>query len=989
MYPNPGLSITGRSMFNSDAHLTRQALRPDASTSNNAPRQAPSIPKDVTSRRDEPRFLQYRAKMMSLNKDTDGGLAGLLEKVKEWAAQAPSTESPHLRDKRTRVMEKYELTVLAVCPTMDVNDLWLDTTIRQYTAIFLHLVQCTRGRNSEHITATTLLHTGRMFAYCVAKYCRNKDGEATGMRELCQGGLFRYIENFDAYLIDKYKLERFISTEKPRFGKLEVLLLIREALKNTETYGPCRIVAIQRIIICLISFFTGVRPSTLGPSHKDYKTQGKFMRLQDVRIFTTGKPLQFRVILRTNAYKGHNGTVGQERRIVFNPVQNWYNLAFDVSLYIVMHLFARKALKGIKDFDTLRKFKGSEIPIEDAKKLLPFLLAMDPGGRNLKEDEPIMAKAVSASFRTLCRNAYMPPCGTYATRRGLADYYNTVMGQAAAELVLGHFRPGCLNSYVRGVEGIDMVGHALEELPEALSPNVKHALELHSIHSVAVTAMVALFHSEQHSPLQTEGTEETGTKPVEKSKTGSEITNNVKLTEGQMLEIELLPEMCELLDAAAKALENFKALYENTRSKAGVKYDSIGQLHNFIKASTLRSDVDEETVEKVRQEAKDAAEALRKKRQLLRKRAVATIRRGQEETRQATELGTFDERAKARQMLQSQNILALGRSANPPDVRSRILGLRDEQLNEIRSLPEKERIARLESQEEEEDEGNEEVDKDPRLKNILAVIHAKSTAAARRHSEDDNDDDDNEQTVSSTIDNVPFEECHPSTPCQSSGSSKPPLRLVVRDLSYQEHEETVPDNIIPCNDEQVRVALWHMLMAPVAVSQEIDSMVAAESKKDKRRAGEKTYICEQCLAFKHDSTRSKRLWTRGHLQRHLLNQHTEWDNLELKMVIGRTYTSFKCPSKACNFKASSIPKVRRHCVESKQCPERSRFRDMKARHVMREKYMSDENIQRPRVKTKIVLPTMPVLPLESRLEAFCKNKVSALGYADLLHLIFC
>ncbi len=227
----------------------------------------------------------------------------------------------------------------------------------------------------------------------------------------------------------------------------------------------------------------------------------------------------------------------------------------------------------------------------------------------------------------------------------------------------------------------------------------------------------------------------------------------------------------------------------------------------------------------MRQEAKDAAKALRTKRQLLRKNAVAAIRRGQDETRQATELGTFDERAKARQMLQSQNILALGPSENPPDIRSRILGLRDERLQEIRSLPEKERIACLESQEEDEDEGDEEVDKDPRLKNILAVIRAKSTAAARRHSED-NDDNDNEQTVSSTVDNVPFEECDPSTPCQSSGSSKPPLRLVVRDLSYQEHEETVPDNIIPCNDEQVRVALWHMLMAPVAVSQEIDGMVA-------------------------------------------------------------------------------------------------------------------------------------------------------------------
>ncbi|PBK78730.1 hypothetical protein ARMSODRAFT_998708 [Armillaria solidipes] len=149
---------------------------------------------------------------------------------------------------------------------------------------------------------------------------------------------------------------------------------------------------------------------------------------------------------------------------------------------------------------------------------------------------------------------------------------------------------------------------------------------------------------------------------------------------------------------------------------------------------------------------------------------------------------------------------------------------------------------------------------------------------------------------------------------QSSDSSKPPLCLVVRDLSYQEHEETVPDNIIPCNDEQVCVALWHMLMALVTVSQEIDSMVMYSSfnttlipttgrEQERQAMGRRKDLHLRAMPrFQTRLNPAKRLWTRGHLQRHLLNQHTEWDNLELKMVIGTTYTSFKCPSKACNFK---------------------------------------------------------------------------------------
>ncbi|KAK0464353.1 uncharacterized protein EV420DRAFT_1038003 [Desarmillaria tabescens] len=82
-------------------------------------------------------------------------------------------------------------------------------------------------------------------------------------------------------------------------------------------------------------------------------------------------------------------------------------------------------------------------------------------------------------------------------------------------------------------------------------------------------------------------------------------------------------------------------------------------------------------------------------------------------------------------------------------------------------------------------------------------------------------------------------------------------------------------------------------------------------------------------------------------------------------------------------RSSSIRNVRKHCV-SENCPDGARYNDMKVQHSIREKFMSNDNIQKPHLKLKCVLLIKPFLRLESRLEALCKNNVGSL----CLYLVF-
>ncbi|KDQ54048.1 hypothetical protein JAAARDRAFT_60836 [Jaapia argillacea MUCL 33604] len=74
------------------------------------------------------------------------------------------------------------------------------------------------------------------------------------------------------------------------------------------------------------------------------------------------------------------------------------------------------------------------------------------------------------------------------------------------------------------------------------------------------------------------------------------------------------------------------------------------------------------------------------------------------------------------------------------------------------------------------------------------------------------------------------------------------------------------------------------------------------------------WVCPKCKAFTHRPERvGKKFDSQGHRDRHLAT-HSEWGDLEVKMLRPNDQCTFGCPS--CPFQADSIGDVRDHCLTS-------------------------------------------------------------------------
>jgi hypothetical protein len=64
-------------------------------------------------------------------------------------------------------------------------------------------------------------------------------------------------------------------SDKQYYGLAEIMLLIEEALKNSNFAAALRENKLMHIIICLTQFYTSCRGSSLGPAGKRNKEEDK------------------------------------------------------------------------------------------------------------------------------------------------------------------------------------------------------------------------------------------------------------------------------------------------------------------------------------------------------------------------------------------------------------------------------------------------------------------------------------------------------------------------------------------------------------------------------------------------------------------------------------------------------------------------------------------------------------------------------------------
>ncbi|KDQ54049.1 hypothetical protein JAAARDRAFT_409352 [Jaapia argillacea MUCL 33604] len=281
--------------------------------------------------------------------------------------------------------------------------------------------------------------------------------------DILANGLFTQLEQHVAKAVVDLDLDRHRGI-KIFYGREEVQLLLEEAISNSVHNG--RLVKIQHRCMLAISFITGVRPSTLGPSHKDYLARSLYPKLED---FVIWQPQQGRW------------------RVEFTRA---HNLIFDVSMWCILYFLLRGAFK----YQTLAELfasNDSQLLILDDMKKKPAFLASDSGGRKLLENQPIMTTNVSQQVRNTASNAGLDPSGNSAIRRDAGNDFGLKLGKDYGSILLAHYSKSTFDRfYSRGITNIPLTGIRLGEIESSNPAYVEASKKMHRFSIAAVGCLI-------------------------------------------------------------------------------------------------------------------------------------------------------------------------------------------------------------------------------------------------------------------------------------------------------------------------------------------------------------------------------------------------------------------------------------------------------------------------------------------------------------------
>ncbi|KAJ7577081.1 hypothetical protein C8J56DRAFT_972273 [Mycena floridula] len=380
---------------------------------------------------------------------------------------------------------------------------FLADTFKDGTLGFLELLARIPGRGENgRIAAGTLEQYKTTLNQIILRYCCDPNALKAGMRLLTVGGLYGRHEATVRALTIKYKLSRHVK-ESERHGPREVRQIAETVLKRASGAGRGFIeVAIQLILLILISLFTSCRPGSLGWSYDKLRKEGKYPKMRDVRVYRLpGGPMRFQVDFDIVNLKNGNDTIGKKQIITFLPVESWTNVLFDPTVWWILHLFLRGAFKNIDNLDDLL---AGDYTLEIKEEMLddPLFLASDIGGRGFLPNEPISAASISRQVKRACVNAKLPKTGLYAYRKAAADHYSIILGHELTEALMCHRQNGELRTYEAGggVAHLDVVRIRLGEGKDPFTPLMQDRLAISELHGSAVTAVTLLISDDVRFP---------------------------------------------------------------------------------------------------------------------------------------------------------------------------------------------------------------------------------------------------------------------------------------------------------------------------------------------------------------------------------------------------------------------------------------------------------------------------------------------------------
>ncbi|KAJ7219539.1 hypothetical protein GGX14DRAFT_560624 [Mycena pura] len=498
-------------------------------------------------------------------------------------------------------------------PDILADDYWREDVVKKHTPLCVSFyARSAKGTGSRlHIKASTLLSFVNRLISQIAHFAHSADGNKVGMLLLCKGGLYDILQDETYTLINELGLDRH-QNEKLVFGDLELLFIIQTALTNSMS-GSIRLAKIQDITIALLFFFTGIRPSSLGPTHAKYRDEGKYPKLRNVVIERTGV-LNFRTKLCIADLKGYFGAAGSQ--VVFNIAspQMWSHVFLDFNLFFIAYLVERGAIEGVSTMEELINGAQSELRIKPEKSDEPLFCKTKPGGRGLDTSSPMMSKGLSEVTTAMAQAAGLLGGSAYCYRRNAANVVANIMGKDATEMVLAHRRPGSLHHYQVQATNMELTALMTGEQPDLISPMAQSALNLQRMDSPAVSTMLCAMYSNSSRHIlqmqnaktlapvsngenldEADGEDLDEDTPNVKKATDMATTISTKRTRRQDLdkadldEIENTPELVELKRELHLQIESYKAMFTNYTGRGAAI--TVNAMSRYAGAAELKNKV--------------------------------------------------------------------------------------------------------------------------------------------------------------------------------------------------------------------------------------------------------------------------------------------------------------------------------------------------------------------------------------------------------------
>ncbi|KAH9840801.1 uncharacterized protein C8Q71DRAFT_741315 [Rhodofomes roseus] len=794
--------------------------------------------------------------------------------------------SPSLTRGFRNLLETWELIVPSIAGRpIPQEELWNVDIVAKYAREYLVIrFRNTEGRDGQqYVKATTLQYWRTILAQCVVKYTSDTEGKRCGGRLLAAGGLYTELETQVNHLIVKYQLDRHLEP-KEYYGRNEFQLVIQKAIE-TATLDDV-FMRLQTLCAMAFGFAAGPRASTLAPCAPEYAERGLYPKLEDIRLFRENGGIT--VHFHAKHFKGANGPGnGKEQHLVFSAAENWYNVVFELSVWLCQCLIYRGALY-YKTAEELMAGKEAEVLIRPEFKTQPLFTAGEPGGRegNLTDPVPQTAGAMSNNISHLCQLAGLKSSGMYAFRRTTIDGFAREISVDIASAIAGHdqdVQAVFKKHYWRGVENIPLLAIRLGEMKGPNSAMAEAATKQQMFTSAAVRCLVT---QRAREAAGYEAPQRQAAKAAQ------------QLSDEALQAIKEDPEMEQASREIERGWDIMYALFPG--GARGYRDDLVEDKGRVFR---LRQDL--QPLSSTTEEALNDAEAIL---------FAAVDKRHKIEKKLKKKARSVE--LKARLHAEHTGVLSYDTAENRLDAIESF----KQPMSTLRNILEANR------------------------KGVAGVIDP-SMLRFTSETWDSMEDEEDAEVEDITGSMAKFEKhlrfySKPNPkgkqPAEESQQMTPPSEFAEPDgessdmIGFQPPEGGISDkpfdaaettgNIVEGGEmdvSEVRVQFMDYVLKPV---REYRAM---------RTYWQKDGKCLSCQAYIHDDARMNKQWTRfTNLSRHIQEKHNPWAELEQHMYLPDG--QFGCPLKACDFEAKSIKLVREHCL--KGCEHSKEFRAIKEEH---------------------------------------------------------